>query len=109
MTYTLSPHIAIQVTDFEKALEFYQKVLGMEIVERRDDETSLQCGPITFHVENSRNGHTFFEFEVEDAEKAREELEAAGCRTTPTHLERSYLVADPFGLKFHVWEKGEKS
>jgi catechol 2,3-dioxygenase-like lactoylglutathione lyase family enzyme len=105
MTYTFSPHIAVQVTDFEKALEFYQSVLGMEIVEQGEDETSLRCGPITLHVENSPKGHTFFEFRVDDAEAAREELERAGCTTAPTHLERSYLVADPFGLKFHVWEE----
>jgi catechol 2,3-dioxygenase-like lactoylglutathione lyase family enzyme len=105
MKYSFSPHIAVQVNDFEKALEFYQNVLGMEIVGTRDDETSLKCGPITFHVENSDRHSTFFEFIVEDAELAREELERAGCRTAPTHLPKSYMVADPFGFKFHIWEE----
>jgi len=108
MTYTFSPHVAIQVRDFDKALEFYQNVLGMEIVEQREDETSLRCGPITFHVENSPAGHTFFEFVVEDAEEARRELERAGCKTAPTHLERSYMVADPFGFQFHIWEQSDQ-
>jgi catechol 2,3-dioxygenase-like lactoylglutathione lyase family enzyme len=105
MKFELSPHIAVQVSDYEKALAFYRDLIGMEIIEHGDDESELRCGPIHFHMERSEAGRTFFEFKVDDAEEARRLLEERGCTTAPTHLPKSYLVADPFGLRYHIWEE----
>jgi catechol 2,3-dioxygenase-like lactoylglutathione lyase family enzyme len=105
MSFSFSPHVAVQVTNYDQAIDYYQNVMGMEVIARNDEEAELRCGEMTFHIENSMFGHVFFEFTVEDAEQARRELEAAGCTALPTHLEGSYLVSDPFGMRYHILQE----
>jgi hypothetical protein len=59
---------------------------------------------MTFHVEDSPDGHVFFEFRVPSAAEAKRVLLEAGCTVTKEDSERSFLVADPYGLRFHVFE-----
>lgn len=52
-------------------------------------------------------GAAFFEFETDDLEATRRELLDGGCELTPATTSEgddSYLVADPYGLRFHVYE-----
>lgn len=104
MKFEFSPHIAIQVRDYDKAIPFYRDVLGMEVVESGKDETHLKCGQVNFHVENSDSGATFFEFRVESVSEATKILEQNGCRMTHEYSAKSRMFADPFGLRFHIWE-----
>ena len=62
MCVSFSPHIAAQVRDLEQAVEHYREVFGMEVLERRDGEVVMTCGPVTFHFEDSEAGGTFLEF-----------------------------------------------
>jgi catechol 2,3-dioxygenase-like lactoylglutathione lyase family enzyme len=107
MNLTFSPHVAMQVTDLDEAVEFYTETLGMELVERKDSEVVLRCGPMTFYIEESPQGATFFEFETDDLEQTRRELVDGGCRLTPVTTpegDDSFLVSDPYGFRFHVFE-----
>ncbi|HMS33277.1 MAG TPA: VOC family protein [Ignavibacteria bacterium] len=103
MKYTFSPHIAIQVKDYSKAKDFYEKVLGMEIETASDKETHFKKDGINFYMEASDSGFTFFEFKVDDVNSAREELEKEGCKVTQVYSEKSIMFADPFGMRFHIW------
>lgn len=103
MNYTFSPHIAIQVKDYDKAKEFYGKVLGMEVVSTSDKETHFKKDGINFYMEASDTGFTFFEFKVDDVRSAKEELEKNGCKVTQEYSEKSVMLADPFGMRFHIW------
>ncbi len=107
MTLTFSPHIALQVDRLDEAVQFYIETLGMELVKRMDSEVVLRCGPMTFHIEDSPEGATFFEFETDDLEATRQQLLDDGCELTPVTTPEggdSYLVADPYGARFHVYE-----
>ena len=107
MTLTFSPHIALQVTRLEQAVQFYVDTLGMELVERMDSEVVLRCGSMTFHIEESPQGATFFEFETDDLASTRHQLLDGGCAVTPVTTPEggtSYLVADPYGMRFHIYE-----
>lgn len=104
MKFEFSPHVAFQVKDYEKAKEFYEKVLGMEIVTSSGKETHFKSGSINFYMENSPDGFTFFEFKVDDVYEAKEELEKAGCRVTQIYSEKSIMIADPYGMRFHIWQ-----
>lgn len=103
MKYIFSPHIAVQVKDYMKAKDFYEKVLGMEIETTSDKETHFKKDGINFYMEASDSGFTFFEFKVDDVKTAREELEKEGCRVTQVYSEKSIMIADPYGMRFHIW------
>lgn len=107
LTFTFSPHIAVQVSRYREAIRFYRDVLGMGLEHQGERESELTCGPITFHVEDAPSGHTFFEFKVSDLARARDVLVEAGCTLQATSTpegDESYLVSDPYGLKFHLFE-----
>ena len=104
--FEFSPHIAVQVKDYEKALDFYRNILGMETVHQGKSESELMSGEMHFHVEKSDMGFCHFEFRAWDLADARNRLERAGCELqtiqTPERGE-SYLVKDPYGLRFHIF------
>lgn len=104
MKFEFSPHIAFQAKDYEKAKEFYEKVLGMEVVKTSEKETHFTKSGMNFYMENSDSGLTFFEFKVEDIKEAKQELEKNGCRISQIYSEKSIMFADPYGMRFHVWE-----
>lgn len=105
MKFEFSPHVAFQVRDYHNAVRFYKQVLGMEEISSSDSEAHLRCGGMNFYIENSEGGFTFFEFRVESVSEATELLEKSGCRVTHTYNEKSRMFADPFGMRFHIWEE----
>ncbi|MBS1516464.1 MAG: VOC family protein [Bacteroidetes bacterium] len=105
MKFTFSPHIAIQVKDYGKAVSFYENVLGMKPEKRSEKETHFSKDGINFYIENSGGGSTFFEFRVESVKQAQEILEAEGCKVTQVYSEKSKMISDPYGMKFHIWEE----
>lgn len=59
------PTFAVQVKDYQKAIEFYRQVLGMEFIESKGNDTYLKYGPVNFVFENAPVGAhkaVFFEF-----------------------------------------------
>ncbi len=74
MQFRLSNCVAVQVRDYDKAVEFYHYVMGMEVSKKDDKETEMKCGPTTFYIENNEGGNTFLEFNVEDVEQAKDML-----------------------------------
>ena len=64
MKFQFSPYIAIQIKDYEKAIDFYQRVLEMNLTESNEKETYLRCEPINFCYEkHGMPGKVFFELE----------------------------------------------
>jgi len=109
MKFEYSPYIAVQVKNYDKAVDFYQRVLGMEFVEKEGNDTYLQSGPINFCIENAPQGaHSvvFFEYKVFNVNEARKLLEREGCIVTEIYNEKSMMFIDPYGMRFHVWEEG---
>ena len=105
MKFEFSPHIAFQVKDPSKAKEFYEKVLEMDVVSSSDKETHFKTGGINFYMEDAPTGFTFFEFKVDDVNAAKELLEKEGCKVTQVYSEKSIMFADPYGMRFHVWNE----
>lgn len=113
-----SPNVAVQVVDRPRAVAFYRDVLGFEVVKDGERESKLRHGPMTFFVEQSETapttvaaasggaGTVFWEFEVDDFDAAHRALVGAGCRETQRYASTSAMYADPFGLRFHVFQTG---
>lgn len=105
MEFKFSPYIAIQVKNYDKAVDFYKRILGMEDSEVKSNETYLIKDGINFCIEDNPGGHTFFEYKVDSVKKARKLLESEGCRVTQVYSEKSVMIADPYGMRFHIWEE----
>lgn len=105
MKFEFSPFVAVEVKDYEKACEYYEKVLGMELVKKHPVESHLKSGVMNFFVSETEKKEMFFEFKVEDAAEAKKLLEANGCKITTVYSEKNFLVSDPFGLNYHVFQK----
>ena len=54
-------------------------------------------------MEASDLGFTFFEFKVDDVKAARAELGKEGCKVTQEYSDKSIMIVDPYGMKFHIW------
>lgn len=109
MMFTFSPHIAVQVHDHKAACDFYERVLGMQRVNISDNschdkEVAFRKDAVMFYVEEGVQGATFFEFRVDDMARAEAVLLDAGCVVTHQYNEKSKMIADPYGLRFHIWQ-----
>ncbi|MFD2044279.1 DUF899 family protein [Ornithinibacillus salinisoli] len=103
--FQLTNNIAVQVTNYPEAIDFYTNVLGMEIEEVFKKETKLRIGGQHFYIENNETGNTFFEFAVTDFQKTKELLLDNGCEITREYNDESIMVSDPYGLQFHLFER----
>lgn len=108
MKFEFSPYIAVQVKDNDKAIDFYKRVLGMQLTEQKGNDTYMKSGPVNFCFENAPKGahvNVFFEFKVDSVNEARQLLENEGCEVTEVYSEKSLMFKDPYGMRFHVWEE----
>jgi predicted dithiol-disulfide oxidoreductase (DUF899 family)/predicted enzyme related to lactoylglutathione lyase len=103
-SFRLTNNVAVQVRDYEKAINFYENILGMKRDRSFDKETKFSIGTNQFYMEDSDGKNVFFEFAVDDFHHAIEMLVEQGCTVTKEYHEKSVMIADPFGLKFHLFE-----
>lgn len=106
-----SPHIALDVRNKEAAVEFYRRALGMDLIEESDDETVLESGDISFHLQEAESPTVHLEFAVDDLDRTIEECTERGCRISETTIpegDASFLVEDPFGTHYHLYEGDEE-
>jgi catechol 2,3-dioxygenase-like lactoylglutathione lyase family enzyme len=106
MKFEFSPHIAFQVTDYKKAIDFYEHTLGLPVDSRGETESALKAGGVTFYAEDSGRGLIHFEFKTDDLPAAKTHLEEAGCELRETRTPEgttSYYVKDPYGMRFHLY------
>ncbi len=107
MKFEFSPYIAVQVQDHNRAVDFYKRVLGMDFIDSKGNDTYLNKDGINFVFENAPSaGAVFFEFRTDNLTEAKKALENEGCRVTQVYNEHSIMFSDPFGMNFHVWEDG---
>jgi catechol 2,3-dioxygenase-like lactoylglutathione lyase family enzyme len=109
MNFKFSPYIAIPVKNNDKAVDFYKRVLGMEFKSAKGSETYLTKDGINFVFEDSPDNAfdaVFFEFKVESVLEARAMLVSEGCLILQVFSDKSVMVQDPYGMRFHIWEDG---
>ena len=112
--FKFSPNIAVQVKDFNNAISFYKNVLGFDFKEIRPfdggEEAVMEKDGVTFYLEKvieNPPGTVFFEFETEDIIAAEQKLRDAGCNIYLELTPYSKMVKDPYGILFHLYEKGK--
>ena len=107
MKFRMSPNIAVRTQNqFSKAVDFYTNVLGFQNRSNDPELGDLDANPINlFVLEDDEFRGPVMELFVDDLEKAREILEANGCKVLRWRGKgQDCYVQDPFGVIFNIWE-----
>ena len=101
-----SRDVLIQTTNIVAAAEFYEKVLGFQVIERSEQLIGFETGSFRFFIDKGESYGPVFEFYVPDLKQAKKSLVKNGCRieVDDPKIPRCY-VRDPFGLIFNLAEK----
>jgi predicted dithiol-disulfide oxidoreductase (DUF899 family)/predicted enzyme related to lactoylglutathione lyase len=102
--FQFTNNVAIQVKDYEKAIHFYENIIGMKMERSFQNETKFSIAGLNFFIENSDGENVFFELAVDDFDGAKNTLIEKGCTITKEFHDKSIMVSDPFGMKFHLFE-----
>jgi catechol 2,3-dioxygenase-like lactoylglutathione lyase family enzyme len=114
--YSKSLTISINVSDLERAIEWYQDVLGLELVYKLDQHGWCELATATKHVtiglgqtEEQKAGGTTPTFGVMDIDAARKHLESKDVRFDGDTYEiegmvRLAMFYDPDGNSFMLAE-----
>ncbi|MEJ2736420.1 MAG: VOC family protein [Anaerolineae bacterium] len=107
MTFRMSPNVAVRTGQFSEAVEFYTSVLGFQNRSDNPELADLDASPLNlFVIEDPEIRGPVMELFVDDLEKARATLEAAGCQVLRWRGKgQDCYVQDPFGAIFNVWEE----
>ena len=113
MPFKLSRCLCLCTPEHARAVDFYEKTLGLKITSQTPDSVEFDAAPFRIFVDqSSSHGDTaygmVFEVIVPDLETARSELLEAGCTEVRwLGKGKDCYMRDPFGAIFNVWEEPE--
>ena len=108
MKFRMSPNVAVRTQDrFKQAIDFYTNVLGFQNRSVDPQLGDLDADPINlFVLEDDEFRGPVMELFVDDLEKARDLLEAEGCKVLRWRGKGAdCYIQDPFGVIFNLWEE----
>ena len=96
-------HVALEVDDIDRALEFYGRLFDVELRSRSDSAAFIDIGDQFVALmkgrTQARDGARHFGLVVDDKEAARRALEDAGVKIFPG---RRLDFIDPFGNRVEI-------
>ena len=96
-------HVALEVDDVDRALEFYGRLFDVELRSRSDNAAFIDIGDQFVALMKARtlarDGARHFGLVVDDKEATRRALEAAGVEIFPG---RRLDFIDPFGNRVEI-------
>lgn len=105
MPYKFSRCISFQTPQNAEAADFYEKVLGFDVIDKQDACVEVDAGQNRLFIEKGKHGGAVMELIVPDLEAARKELEANGCEVVTWNGKgKDNYIRDPFGFMFNIWE-----
>jgi catechol 2,3-dioxygenase len=106
-------HVALRVTDLGASVDHAERVLGLQVSERSDQEVFLTCGGPHHALHLVRDGQPCVDHiglvagGLEDLERLARRLADEGITPerggSPSHAERSLLFRGPDGFTFEVY------
>jgi len=106
MRFKFSRCLCLQVPECDRAVEFYQKVMGLEVVKRDKESVEFRAGQFRLFLDEGHLMGPIMEFLVPHLEAAKVELMEAGCEVVQWEGEggRCYM-RDPFGFVFNLYQE----
>lgn len=106
MPFKLSRCISLRHPARDQVVEFYNDVLGFEVIDNIGEARELNTDPIRFFVDQAKPRELVLELLVPDLDAARDELVAAGCRVIKWEGKgKDCYIRDPFGTTYNLWEE----
>lgn len=106
--FKFSPNVALQLPQRDQAVEFYQKVIGLEVAGREENSVALRSGQFRLWFDQGEFMGPIMEFLVPDLEEAKEVLLATGCQVVRWEGKgKPCYMRDPFGFVFNLYEEPE--
>lgn len=106
VTFKFSPNLALQTPEQNQAVEFYQKVFGLEVAGRENNSIALKAGNFWIWLDQGEFLGPVFEFIVANLEAGKEKLLAAGCQVLRREGRKNpCYMRDPFRFVFSLWEE----
>ena len=117
LKFKYSLNIALNVRNSSKAINFYEKTLGLGLVSLQGEDdcgVEMSAGPLALWIDDCSSeeeehvGKVFFEFETNDLIAAREKLSKEGVKIgskTNGDSYNGFMAIDPYGMRFHIFEK----
>lgn len=108
MRFKFSRCLALETPDFNRALDFYQNVIGLEVVRREGSTFELKAGQFRLFIDKGETMGPVMEFLVLELDKARDRLIKAGCKVVRWEGKgKCCFMSDPFGFIFNLYEEPE--
>ena len=114
----LEANVTIMVSDVDRAIEFYTKILGLGLRERYGSkyaEVQVDGFIIALHLKNSKHqvpaetANLFIGFRVEKLESSIADLKIKGAKVSGEVEEgvagRFFYFVDPDGNPLYLWQK----
>ncbi|PEJ58604.1 hypothetical protein CN692_10065 [Bacillus sp. AFS002410] len=102
--YQLTNYIAFEVDHYENAIKFYENTIGMKLEKKYENETKFSLNGTYFFIANNPDKNVYFEFAVDHFDHIIGKLIDAGCHITKVYHDKSVMISDPYGIKFHLFE-----
>jgi len=104
--FKASRDVIIRTEQFDEAIQFYERVLGLPIVHKSETLFGFDAGSFRLYVERGPRHGPVFDFLVGDFQSTREALLAAGCSVEEEDrsVPRCY-IRDPHGLVFNIEQR----
>lgn len=99
--------VIFRAPDLSAVKAYYGDVLGLPPVKTdRESLVGFDSGDLTLYFERGQPNGAVFEFAVDDVQKSKQALLAAGCTLVEENPEipRVYL-SDRFGVTFNITER----
>jgi predicted dithiol-disulfide oxidoreductase (DUF899 family)/predicted enzyme related to lactoylglutathione lyase len=103
-SFQLTNNIAIGIKNYDQGVAFYRDVLGMKIEKTFENETKFSISGTNFYIEKNEENNVYFEFEVDHIESSKQQLLDNGCVILKEYSKKSLMIADPYGVNFHIYE-----
>jgi catechol 2,3-dioxygenase-like lactoylglutathione lyase family enzyme len=105
-SFRASRDVIIRTNAFREAIQFYESVAGLPIVQRSQLLVGFDAGAFRLYVEKGSAHGPVFDFLVPDMLRAKSSLLAAGCtvQEEDPSVPRCY-IRDPFGLVFNIEQR----
>jgi len=105
MSYSLSHCICIETPDSEAGAKLYKYTFGIGFSMRVGDFIELKSAERLLYFDKDPEHKTIFEFNVDDLDSARADLEAKGCTVIRWGGKgKPCYMQDPFGNVFNLYQ-----
>jgi len=98
----------LQLPNLDRAVEFYQSVMELELVSRKRDSAEFKTGQFRLFLDKGASMGPIFEFLVPNVEVAKKQLLKVGCKIIRWEGKGGCCyMRDPFGFVFNLYEEPE--